>query len=157
MQENTGFPVLINLSALSSYNGVPGDPAQLVTTGRLIPAKDGALLTYHEVLQDEAGEPSEAEVEMVLRKDQITLNRVGDFSSTMHFRKNHRFETRYRTPYGEMNMSLMTREARWTRKPGAGTVHLHYDVSMSGDYAATNEIHLEYWRKDNGSAQQAER
>ena len=147
MQENGGVPILINLSALASYNGVPGDPAQLVTTGRLIPARDGALLTYPEVLQDETGDTSEAEVELVLRRDQITMNRVGDFSSTMHFRRNKRFETKYHTPYGDMNMSLMTREARWTGKPEAGSVHLCYDVSMQGSYATTNEIHLEYWRQ----------
>ncbi len=148
MDENGGVPVLINLHALSSYNGVPGDPTQLVTTGRFIPAKDGALLTYHEVLQDDAGESTEAQVELVLGKDRIIMNRLGEYSTTMHFRKNKRFETMYMTPFGEMSMSLMTREARWKGKPEAGSVHLQYDVSMQGRYATTNEIHLEYWRKE---------
>ena len=149
MNGNEGIPVLINLSALSTTNnGGPGDPSQFVTTGAFYPTKDGATLTYHEVLEDDQGETAEANIEMVLKKDQVTLNRVGDYSSTMHFRKNRRFETLYRTPFGTMNMALMTRDVRWIRKPGAGSVHLHYDVSMDGHYAATNEIHLEYWQKD---------
>ena len=148
MNGNEGIPILINLSALTSHNGIPGDPSQFVTTGAIYPTKDGAMLTYHEVLEDDQGETAEANIEMVLQKDQVTLNRVGDYSSTMHFRKNKRFETLYHTPFGTMNMALMTRDVRWTQKPGAGSVHLHYDITMDGSYAGTNEIHLEYWQKD---------
>ena len=149
MDRNPGIPVFINLASVASYDGMADDPIQMMTSGHLFPGKDFSLLRYQEIQQDsETGQVAESEIQLVLKKNQVTMNRLGDFSNTMLFRKNQRFETVYHTPYGDMDMAVFTREARWEERQGAGKIHLRYDLSMQGSYASTNELHLEYQRKE---------
>ena len=152
MDENQGIPVLISLSALASYDGTPDDPIRMRTSGTLFPGADRSLLQYKEIQEDqETARILEADIQLVLRKDQVTMNRIGDYSNTMLFKKNIRYETLYHTPYGDLNMSVFTKEARWRSAGGSGSVHLRYDLSMQGSYASTNELRLEYREKEAGA------
>ena len=149
MESCAGIPVFISLASIASYDGIADDPLQMMTSGHLFPGKDFSLLRYQEIQQDrETGQVAESEIQLVLKKDQVTMNRLGDFSNTMLFRKNQRFETVYHTPYGDMNMAVYTKEARWEEKQGTGRIHLRYELSMQGSYASTNELHLEYQKKE---------
>ena len=149
MEENAGIPVLINLTSRISYDGFSDQPIQMMTSGLVFPGKDFTLLRYQEVQQDqETGQVTESEIQLVLKEGQVTMNRFGDYANTMLFQRNKRFETSYRTPFGDMNMAVFTREARWEAQRGNGKIHLRYDLSMQGNYASTNELHLEYWTKD---------
>ena len=149
MEDNSGIPVLINLTSQISYDGLTDQPIQMMTSGFVFPGKDFTLLRYQEAQQDQdSGQVTEAEIQLVLKKNQVTMNRFGDYANTMLFQRNKRFETNYRTPFGEMSMSVFTREARWENQQGNGKIHLRYDLSMQGNYASTNELHLEYWAKD---------
>lgn len=141
-----GIPVTINLAALASYDGVTEDPMQVLTTGILF-RKDGfSLLKYQERQEDEAtGQMVESEIQLVLMKDQVTMNRMGDFSNTMLFERNKRYETTFHTPYGDLPMAVYSRDVRCEAGEESGKVHLKYELSMQGAYASTNELHLEYW------------
>ena len=150
MADNQGIPVLINLSSLFSYQGVPDSPIQMVTSGFLIPGNDHSVLRYHEVMQEPgSGTITDSEIQLVLKKNQVTMNRLGDYTNTMMFKKARRFETVYHTPYGDMDMAVYARDVRWIRSEGAGKVLLRYDLSMQGAYASTNELNLEYWIQES--------
>ena len=123
MNEQQGVPVMIHLSALASYHGIPDDPIQMLTSGTLIPGDDYSLLQYREVQQEaETGEVTESDIQLVIRQNQVTMNRVGEYANTMLFQRNKHFETVYHTPFGEMNMTVFTREARWTAGPKDGRI-----------------------------------
>ena len=148
-EQKREIPVLISLAALASYNGMTDDPVQMMVSGTLVPGEDVYELTYTERMEDEeSGEITESSIRMELRKDQVTMYRAGDFSNTMLFRKNRRFETSYHTPFGDLPMAVYAREVRVERGEDAGTIHLRYEVEMQGAYASTNELHLEYWAQD---------
>lgn len=147
-ERKNGVPVLVNLAALASYDGVTDDPMQMLISGELFPGKDATLLRYIESIEDdETGEMTESEIQLILSKDQVTMNRNGHFSNTMLFKKDRRYETTYHTPYGDMLMAVIPREVVCSVSPEAGKVHLRYELSMQGHYASTNELHLEYWAK----------
>lgn len=149
MEENQGIPVLIDLSALASYDGNPDDPIRMITSGTFFPGTDCSLLHYREIQEDqETAQITESEIQLILKKGQVTMNRIGDYANTMLFKKNIHFETIYHTPYGDLNMSVFTREVRWHSERGSGSVHLRYDLSMQGSYASTNELHLQYREKN---------
>ena len=147
MEENRHeIPVLINLASLASYDGMTEDPMQMMTTGVLIPGKNSLLLRYVENQEDEAtGEVMAAEIQLELRKDQVMMNRKGEFANTMLFQRNKRYETTMHTPYGELPMAVFSRDVRCDLGKENGKVHLRYELSMQGSYASTNELHLEYW------------
>lgn len=140
------IPVMIDMASLISYRGMPDDPLHLMTTGTLITRGNHALLQYREALEDDPSAGGEGdEVQLVLRKDQVTMNRRGRYANTMLFQRNKRFETVYQTPFGDLPMAVIARDVRCDLKRESGKVHLRYEISMQGSYTSTNELHLEFW------------
>ena len=144
-ESKQGIPVLSNLASMVSYHGTQQDPLQVVTTGKLYLQGKQSLLRYKESVEDEeTGRMSEDDVQLILGKNQVTMNRSGEYNNTMVFQKKRRFETTYRTPYGELPMAVYSRDVRCDLGKDSGKVHLVYELSMQGAYASTNELHLEY-------------
>ncbi len=147
-KREAGIPVVISMASLASYDGITNDPMELVTTGMLFPQDRSAMLKYTENTEDEmTGEMTEAEIQLELRKDLVTMNRSGEFSNTMLFQRDRRYETTFHTPYGDLPMAVYARDVKCDMGKDSGTVHLRYELSMQGTYASTNELHLEYRAK----------
>ena len=138
--------VFINLLALAKYDHMPDYPIQFMTVGNLsYKNPNEILLEYQESQQDEeTGEIMKADISLSLREGRITMERKGDFSSTMVFKKGQRYEGIYRTPYGNMDMAVFTREAACRFGRSEGNMHLKYQLDIQGNYTSTNELHLEY-------------
>ena len=145
-------PVFINLLAIARYDHMPDYPIQFMTVGNLFYSDpDDVMLQYVESQQDEeTGEIMKADISLSLRNGRITMERKGDFSNTMVFAKGQRFEGVYHTPYGEMDMAVFTREAACRFGRSEGNVHLKYQLNIQGNYASTNELHLEYRSEQAG-------
>ena len=143
---NSSTPVFINLLAIARYDHMPDYPIQFMTVGNLsYSGPDDARLQYVESQQDEeTGEIIKADVCLSLRDGRITMERKGDFSNTMVFAKGQRFESVYHTPYGEMDMAVFTKEAACRFGQAEGNIHRKYQLNIQGNYASTNELHLEY-------------
>ena len=144
MKDDT--PVFINLLAIARYDHMPDYPIQFMTTGRLRHSNpDEVQLQYAESQQDEeTGEIIKSDILLSLRDGRITMERKGDYSNTMVFSKGQRFEGVYHTPYGEMDMAVFTKEAACRFSSSEGNMHLKYQLNIQGNYASTNELHLEY-------------
>ncbi len=144
MKDDT--PVFINLLAIARYDHMPDYPIQFMTTGRLRYSNpDEVQLQYAESQQDEeTGEIIKSDILLSLRDGRITMERKGDYSNTMVFSKGQRFEGVYHTPYGEMDMAVFTKEAACRFSSSEGNMHLKYQLNIQGNYASTNELHLEY-------------
>ncbi|MBR3430244.1 MAG: DUF1934 domain-containing protein [Clostridia bacterium] len=138
--------VLINLLAIAKYDHTPDFPIQMMTKGKLhIGSSGDAVLEYTESQQDEeTGEVSTANITLEMKKNRVIMNRVGDFSNTMVFMPEQRFEGIYHTPYGNMDMAVFARSVRCDIGESKGSVHLNYQLHIQGAYASTNELHLEY-------------
>ena len=139
-------PVLINLLAIAKYEGMPDYPIQFMTTGRLYEDQgNGAVLRYTESQQDEdSGEVNVSDIALHIRGREVTMTRTGDFSNTMLFSKNHRYEGVYHTPYGDISMAVFSRDVFCHIEPEQGAVHLKYQLDLQGRYASSHELHLEY-------------
>ena len=139
-------PVFINLLAIARYDHTPDYPIQFMTTGKLFyTSKDEAFIQYVESQQDEeTGEMIRSDIVLSFRDGKITMERKGDFSNTMVFSRGQRFEGVYHTPYGEMDMAVFTKEAACHFGSSEGSMHLKYQLNIQGNYASSNELHLEY-------------
>ena len=144
-------PVLINLLAIARYDHAPDYPIQFMTKGKLrIGDEEKAVLEYTESQQDEeTGEITTAQVTLSMEKNRVTMTRNGDYSNTMVFVPEQRFEGVYQTPYGAMDMAVFSRRVRCDIGDRKGFVHLKYQLDIQGAYASSNELHLEY--TENGS------
>ncbi len=143
---NSHTPVFINLLAIARYDHMPDYPIQFMTVGKLSYSNpDEALLQYVESQQDEeTGEITKSDISLSLHDGKITMERKGEFANTMVFAKGQRFEGVYHTPYGEMDMAVFTKEAACRFGRSEGNIHLKYQLNIQGNYASTNELHLEY-------------
>ena len=153
MKEHT--PVFINLLAIARYEHTPDYPIQFMTTGKLFfTSQDEASLQYAESQQDEeTGEMIRSDIILSFRNGKITMERKGEFSNTMVFSRGQRFEGVYRTPYGDMDMAVYTKEATCKFGRKEGNIHLKYQLNVQGSYASTNELHLEYRAEQRGEDQ----
>ena len=144
-------PVFINLLAIARYDHMPDYPIQFMTVGRLdYRNPDEAVLRYVESQQDEeTGGITRSDISLSVRDGRITMERQGDFSNTMVFARGQRFEGVYRTPYGDMDMAVFTREAACSFGQDNGSVHLKYQLHIQGHYVSSNELHLEYKAETN--------
>lgn len=144
-------PVMINLLAIARYDHTPDYPIQFMTRGKLVMGEnDSATLKYTESQQDEeTGEIISSLITLNMEKNRVTLIREGDYSNTMVFIPEQRFEGIYQTPFGKMDMAVTSRGVRCSIGEKKGSVHLKYQLDLQGTYASTNELHLEY--TENGS------
>ena len=145
MKKN-GTSVLINLLAIAKYEHAPDFPIQFMTRGTLSMGEHGnAVLKYHETQQDEeTGETMTALITLAMEKNQVTMTREGDYSNTMVFIPERRFEGIYQTPFGNMDMAVFARGVQCEIGEDKGSVHLKYQLDLQGTYTSTNELHLEY-------------
>jgi len=139
-------PIWINLMAIASYDHMPEYPIQFMTAGKLWYQSPGnALLRYTESQQDETtGEITNCEISLTITDGKVSLVREGDYSNTLVFAENQRYEGVYHTPYGEIPMGVVARGVSCDIGPEKGSVHLRYELNMQGAYASTNELHLAY-------------
>ncbi len=144
--KNRGTTVFINLTSRATYEGGIVYPVQFITSGSLTKTdRERYVLRYRESQEDEAtGEIVDSDIELDLSKNQVIMTRVGDFSSMMVFSRDRRFEGRYRTPYGDMEMAVFTRKLKCDLGEKEGSVHLEYQLHLQGNYASSNELHLAY-------------
>ena len=146
MNEEKKTPVLINLLAIAKYDQMPDYPIQLMTTGMLKRLdKDCAELTYTETQQDEDnGELIKADITLSISNKSVTMQRRGDYSNTMVFKKGQRYEGIYETPYGSMGLAVFARNVDCEIGDKNGAIHLKYQLDIQGNYSSSNELHLEY-------------
>ena len=151
--ENQGIPVMINLLSLAKYPQMPPYPIQLVTVGQLRLMGDGqVMLNYTESDTDEeSGEVLSSEISLTFTPGRVTMVRLGDITNTMVFVRGQRYEGPYVTPYGEMNMAVHALDVSGRAGPEGGNLHLKYQLYFDGQYASTNELHLEF-AADRGEA-----
>ena len=143
---NEEIPVMINMLAIAHYDQMPDFPIQFMTSGQLkLIRENEMILRYRETQpENEDGPAVISDITLTLTPQRITMEREGDFRNMMVFARGLRFEGIYSTPYGDMNMGIFSREARFSYAEGRGSVHLKYDLEFGGTLTSTHELHLEF-------------
>lgn len=136
------IPVLLTLSG-SAHGGAVEEEERvdLMTTGLLYPLKEGWKLTYTETQPDD---DATSDITLLIGKGRVLMSRSGDYGTTMVFRKDHRFEGAYQTPYGALSMAVFTTRADVSMAEDHGSVTLEYQLDLQGSFAAMHELRLTY-------------
>ncbi|MBQ8654376.1 MAG: DUF1934 domain-containing protein [Clostridia bacterium] len=138
------IPVLVTLSGTSDASG-QDDTIRVMTTGQLRKTPAGFMLRYQETQTDEGdGSVMTQDIILNMQPGRVSMTRLGDYGTTMVFVKDTRFEGKYRTPFGELDMALFATQVQTELSPEKGMVHLKYQLDLQGSFAAMNTLHLEY-------------
>ncbi|MGN0745570.1 MAG: DUF1934 domain-containing protein [Aristaeellaceae bacterium] len=136
--------VVVTLCGISGERGEE-DVIRVMTTGQLRRTPSGYLLRYQETQTDDNdGTVMTQDIILSLQPGRVSMTRLGDYGATMVFVKDRRFEGKYRTPYGELDMAIFATHVQCDLAPEKGSVHLKYQLDLQGSFASMNTLHLEY-------------
>lgn len=138
------IPVLVTLSGTSDASG-DEDTIRVMTTGQLRPTPSGFMLRYTESQTDEGtGAVMTQDIILNMQPGRVSMTRMGEYGTTMVFVKDTRFEGKYRTPFGDLDMALFATQVHTDLSPEKGSIHLKYQLDLQGNFAGVNTLHLEY-------------
>jgi len=144
MNAPKGVPILISLDARFTAEGQAEDSMRLITPGELEKNADGYVIRYEESIDEDA---PPHQVEIAMKKDVISMNRKGTIEADMIFEKGKRFESRYRTPYGAMDMAVFCTKAAYTVDRDGGEIALQYQLDLGNQFAAMHNMNYHFMRK----------
>ena len=73
----------------------------------------------------------------------LTLLRRGAVTQEQHFAKGKESRSVYRTPYGELELSIRTETIDIVYGSISGNIDIAYALSINGQWQSDNELHIE--------------
>ena len=141
--------VVISIKGMQRYEDAPPDTIELVTEGRL--ARDGSgsyTLSYQESeLTGLEGTLTTIQVD----GEQVTLMRVGEFTSQMVFQEGRRHLSMYNTPYGAMAIGVNTRHLLADLTDQGGDIEIDYAIEIDHALAGRNVFQIKVSENQGGS------
>ena len=134
--------VLVSIMGWTREDDAPEDAMRLLTTGTLTGGEDAWQIDYKETEPDD-GETHD--VTVTLNKGVVTMQRSGQYATSMVFDQGHRFEGSYRTPYGDLAMGVYPTHVRYqVDGQHTGEVNLTYQLDLQGQFAAMHELRIRF-------------
>ena len=118
--------VVISIKGIQKYENTDPDVIELVTAGRLTRVGESYTLSYQESeLTGLEGTLTTIQVD----GEQVTLMRVGEFTSQMVFQEGRRHLSMYNTPYGAMAIGVNTRHLLADLTDRGGDIEIDYAIA----------------------------
>ena len=119
--------VVISIKGTQRYDNNDPDVIELVTQGRLTRDGESYTLSYQESeLTGLEGTLTTIQVD----GGQVTLMRVGEFTSQMVFQEGRRHLSMYNTPYGAMAIGVNTRHLLAELNDQGGDIEIDYSIEI---------------------------
>ncbi|MGN0711245.1 MAG: DUF1934 domain-containing protein [Anaerovoracaceae bacterium] len=117
---------------------------EFVTEGKLYEKNEATYLVYEE--SEVSGMPG-CKTTLKMKGDTIRMKRFGKgmgIDTAIEFRKGHRFEGFYDTPFGAIEMEVLTNDLENTlTADGKGSVNIDYHVSLKGLSEGRSRLNIE--------------
>lgn len=155
-KRKNGASVLVSLETVVRYTGLPDMRMNVFVPGKLSRQGEDWLLEYTDTETDEnTGSVTEMDVALRIGKKRVELEQKGAFANTMIFEKGLTFEGSYRTPYGDMPLSVFPLKVSSDCSASDGAVYLRYQLNSQCGLISTNELQLKYQADGNASKPRA--
>ncbi|NLD19719.1 MAG: DUF1934 domain-containing protein [Clostridiales bacterium] len=119
------------------------DSVEFVTEAKLYKRRDIMYLIYEE--SELSGVPG-CKTRLKLMGDEVQMKRIGDGTSVgneISFKKGKRYSGIYETPYGPIEMEVLTNKIENTlSEDGAGQLDIDYSISLKGLSEGRNRINI---------------
>ena len=140
--------VVISIKGIQKYEDTDPDVIELVTEGRLTRVGESYTLSYQESeLTGLEGTLTTIQVD----GEQVTLMRVGEFTSQMVFQEGRRHLSMYNTPYGAMAIGVNTRHLLADLNDQGGDIEIDYAIEIDHALAGRNVFQIKVSENPGGS------
>ena len=140
--------MIISIRGIQRFEHAEKDTIELVTKGRLHQDEEGFTLSYQETeLTGLEGTLTTIQVD----GEQVTLMRVGEFTSQMVFQEGRRHLSMYNTPYGAMAIGVNTRHLLADLNDQGGDIEIDYAIEIDHALAGRNVFQIKVSENPGGS------
>lgn len=135
--------VMVKISSLQVSKEAGEDEMEFVTEAKLYERNGALYLLYEE--SEFSGMPG-CKTRLRLRDGEVQMKRFGDdagIGNELKFKKGKRYEGLYDTPFGPIEMEVLTNEVESTiTAEGTGQVNIDYEVSLKGLLEGRNKMNI---------------
>ncbi len=135
--------VVVKIKGLQVSAEAGEDEMEFVTEARLYKRNDAVYLMYEET--ELSGVPG-CRTRLRFRDDEIQLKRFGEgtgIGNEIRFRKGERYAGLYDTPFGAVEMEVLTNDLKSTLSAeGDGQIDIDYDISLKGLLEGRNRLNI---------------
>ena len=122
----------------------PQEKMEFVTEGKMYERGGATYLVYDE--SEFSGFPG-CKTSLKLKGNHVRMKRIGEdleAGTVMEFESGKRFTSKYETPFGIMDMEILTdRVDNNLSEDGTGNIDIDYHVSLEGTLEGRNELRIE--------------
>lgn len=147
MNDHLKKDVLVTLNSLSTHDGQPDDPVELVTAGQYY-RKNGVYYIRYPETELTGGEPGHTTVKIA--GDAVTILRSGPISGQLTFERGKKHLSHYDLDVGSLSMGIFTRVLEQKFDESGGVLQLQYDVEV--DNLLIGETVLKLQVRESGRA-----
>ncbi|MCI7145448.1 MAG: DUF1934 domain-containing protein [Clostridiales bacterium] len=137
--------VMLRITGLQSSEQTGDDNMEFITEARLYERNGALYLIYDE--SGLSGVPG-CRTRLRMRGPEVQLKRFGDSvgdGSEILFEKGKRFSGRYETPFGAIEMEVLTNDLKSRVSPeGHGSIDIDYDICLKGLLEGRNRISISF-------------
>ncbi len=127
-----------------STDDLNAEEIEFITEGKIFERNKATYLVYEE--SEVSGMPG-CKTSLKLKGDTIRMKRFGEsvaLDTVIEFEKGHRYEGYYDTPYGAIEMEVLTNDLINNIKPdGTGSIDIDYHVSLKGLSEGRSKLNIQ--------------
>ncbi|MEY8297108.1 DUF1934 domain-containing protein [Emergencia timonensis] len=135
---------MLKITGKQFSGDISEDQMEFITEGKLYEKGDSTYLIYDE--SEFSGFPG-CKTTLKLTGDCIRMKRIGSevgFGMEFIFEKGKRFNSKYHTPYGNLDMEVLTNDVvNNLTEEGFGDINIDYHVSLNGMAEGRNRLKIE--------------
>ena len=121
-----------------SYRGEE-EPEMIEVTaaGTMQLTEECAIVLYDEALDTDM--PPQ-QVRLEIDSEGVLVERDGPYELKLAFRERSRFESRYQTPVGPMDVAVFCTALQYDIDENGGTIYIQYQLNLNGEYNDMHEV-----------------
>ena len=135
--------ITLKITGKQVYDTHEEDQMEFVTEGQLYERNNAIYMVYDE---SELSGMAGCKTTLKLAGDTLRMKRIGQAGAgtEMYFEENKRFSSTYNTPYGPMDLEILTRsvENNFDMASLSGRIAVCYDVSLQGMAEGKNKLEI---------------
>lgn len=125
--------------SISSKQNIDDEGIEVVTPGEFFEKEGSYYAIYNET---EISGMEGTKTTLKINKEKVYIIRDGTTSAKMEFEKNKQDISLYNTPYGIMELRIITRDINIKIDDNGGEIHIKYDMEMEDQEPLETSIYI---------------
>lgn len=141
MAEKTA--IMMNINSIQNTKSDPYE-TNLHTEAFLIEDEEAYYLNY---IDSEISGSEKTNVIIRVKEDVVSVKREGSINSVLHYAKNKRTKSLYKTPYGDLEVEILTEKLRIRKNEKQGEIYIEFVVCIGGETDINHILNINYKNK----------